>query len=281
MNEENRIPKIIHYCWFGGSPLPELALECIDSWKKYCPDYEIKEWNENNFNVTICDYTREAYEYKKWAFVSDYARFWILYHYGGLYFDTDVELIAPIHDLVERGPYMGLEEELDFQKVKIQSKLTVAPRLGLSVNPGLGLSANSGLGLYKDILDCYEKEHFLDKFGWFNTTTVVKRVSNLLQRYPIDIFDEDALIVNGVYIYKKEYFCPLDYRMRIMNKTENTRSIHHYTASWYSEDEERNAKIFTDLKKKFGPIVGKALGYFCTIPIRTRIFGLKRAIFPK
>ena len=89
----NSIPKVIHYCWFGGNPLPEMALKCIESWKKFLPDYEIKEWNEKNFDLNICEYVKEAYQAKKWAFVSDYARFWILYHEGGVYFDTDVEVI--------------------------------------------------------------------------------------------------------------------------------------------------------------------------------------------
>ena len=87
------IPKVIHYCWFGRKQLPQDAVYCIESWKKYYPDYEIVEWNEDNFDVNICDYVKEAYAEKKWAFVSDYARFWILYNYGGLYFDTDVEVI--------------------------------------------------------------------------------------------------------------------------------------------------------------------------------------------
>ena len=95
------IPKIIHYCWFGGNPLPESALKCIASWRKFLPDYEIKEWNENNFPIEKCPlYAKQAYQSKKWAFVSDYARFKILYDYGGLYFDTDVELIKPIDDII-------------------------------------------------------------------------------------------------------------------------------------------------------------------------------------
>ena len=101
------IPKIIHYCWFGHNPLPESAKKCIESWKKYLPGYEIKEWNESNFNVNAIPYTEEAYRLKKYAFVSDYARFWILYHYGGLYFDTDVEVIKRMDDIIERGAFMG------------------------------------------------------------------------------------------------------------------------------------------------------------------------------
>ena len=94
------IQKVIHYCWFGGKPIDKLGEKCIASWKKYCPDYEIKRWDESNYNLEACDYVKEAYQAKKWAFVSDYVRFDILYHYGGLYFDTDVELIKPIDDIV-------------------------------------------------------------------------------------------------------------------------------------------------------------------------------------
>ena len=96
------IPRTIHYCWFGGNPLPKSAVKCIDSWKRFFPDYEIKEWNESNFDVNAIDYTRQAYERKKYAFVSDYARFWLLYNYGGLYFDTDVEVIRPMDDIIEK-----------------------------------------------------------------------------------------------------------------------------------------------------------------------------------
>jgi len=106
------IPKVIHYCWFGRNPLPSLAIKCIESWRKYLPDYEIKEWNEDNFDVNIIPYTQEAYQVGKYAFVSDYARFWILYKYGGLYFDTDVEVIKPMDDIIARGPFMGCEKDV-------------------------------------------------------------------------------------------------------------------------------------------------------------------------
>ena len=128
------IPKVIHYCWFGGNPLTEEAKKCIDSWKRYCPNYDIKEWNESNFDITLCNYVKEAYEAKKWAFVSDYARLWILYNYGGLYFDTDVEMIKGIEDLVKNGPFMGAEP--------YSSK-------ACRVNAGLGLASYSEHPLYK------------------------------------------------------------------------------------------------------------------------------------
>lgn len=108
----NMIPKVIHYCWFGGNPLPEDAKKCIASWKKYLPDYEIKEWNESNFDVNCCPYVKEAYEAKKYAFVSDYARFHVLYQEGGLYFDTDVEVIKNMDCIIAAGNFMGFEKSL-------------------------------------------------------------------------------------------------------------------------------------------------------------------------
>ena len=104
------IPKYIHYCWFGGKPLPEIAVKCIQSWKKFFPDYKIIEWNEDNFDLNSCDYCREAYEAKKWAFVSDYARFKILAEYGGIYFDTDVEVIKSFDDILQNDTLTNLTE---------------------------------------------------------------------------------------------------------------------------------------------------------------------------
>ena len=134
------IPKIIHYCWFGRNPLPDLAQRCIASWRKFLPDYEIREWNEDNFDVNSIPYTAEAYRQKKYAFVSDYARFWIMYHYGGLYFDTDVEIICPMDDIIERGCFMGFEVDPDGKNTPGM----YAPRYTFAVNPGLG--GVSGIG---------------------------------------------------------------------------------------------------------------------------------------
>ena len=120
------IPKVIHYCWFGRNPLPDSALKCIESWKKYLPDYEIVQWNEDNFDVNSIPYVAEAYAARKYAFVSDYARFYVLYNQGGVYFDTDVEAVAPLDDILEKGPYMGMERALSGE---------------MAVNPGLGFAA--------------------------------------------------------------------------------------------------------------------------------------------
>ena len=97
----DKIPKVIHYCWFGGHEKPKLINKCLETWKRYLKDYEIMEWNEENFNIDICSFTKEAYEDKKWAFVSDYCRLWVLYNYGGIYLDTDIEILKPLDDLLD------------------------------------------------------------------------------------------------------------------------------------------------------------------------------------
>lgn len=235
------IPKIIHYCWFGRNPLPDLAIKCIDSWKKFFPDYEIKEWNEDNFNVNIIPYTAEAYRAKKYAFVSDYARFWILYHHGGLYFDTDVEVIKPMDDIVAKGPFMGCEG--------IPTKEVTT----LGVAPGLGLGVNPGLGLYKDFLDYYSKLSFYNPNGMRNQVTIVEYTTEILCKHGLKNV-EGIQYVAGVYIYPKEYFCPKDYVTNRLTITNNTYSIHHYTATWKPKWERLIMRVWMPMKVRF-PIV--------------------------
>lgn len=180
----NEIPRIIHYCWFGGNPMGEKELGCIESWKKILPGYEIVRWDESNFDVRACNYVSEAYNAKMWAFVSDYARFKILYEYGGLYFDTDVELIKPIDDILEAGPFMGFETDcVD------DASLTVSGGLGPTVNPGLGLATNPKTDLYHTILAHYERDYFINKDGTTNRKSVVLRVTEILQLNWLSISD--------------------------------------------------------------------------------------------
>lgn len=212
------IPKVIHYCWFGRNPLPSLAEKCIESWKKYLPDYEIIEWNEDNFDVNMIPYTKEAYEAKKYAFVSDYARFWILYHYGGLYFDTDVEIIKPFDEIISKGPWMGCEFDITTHYVNG------------AINPGLGLGCVPQMKLLFDILNNYSRIHFYVD-GIYNMKTIVA--------YTTEILLENGLNINnkiqeccGFTIYPKDYFNPLNSETKDIELSENTRSIHHYMASW-------------------------------------------------
>lgn len=207
------IPKIIHYCWFGGNPLPESAKKCIASWKKFLPDYEIKEWNEENFNVNIIPYTKEAYEAKKYAFVSDYARFWILEREGGLYFDTDVEVVKDMTPIIEAGPYMGCELHDG------------------TIAPGLGIAAEPHMPVYIRILENYQKMSFLNPDGTRSNYSMIPMITEMLRSEGLK---EAVSIQNimGLKIYPVEYFNPLDSLTGRLRKTTNTYSIHWYMASW-------------------------------------------------
>ncbi|MDE6191871.1 MAG: glycosyl transferase [Muribaculum sp.] len=224
MNTSNSIPKVIHYCWFGGNPLPPLAEKCIASWKKFLPDYEIKRWDETNFDVNIIPYTAQAYEAKKYAFVSDYARFKILYEEGGLYFDTDVEVIRSMDDIIAAGPFMGCENP--YKPGATPDSLGVAPGLGLGVNPGLGL--------YKEILDIYNTLQFYKPNGALNEKTVVQYTTELLCEKGLKNIPSIQHLPE-VKIYPNDYFCPQDYKTGVITITKNTRSIHHYAQSWLDE----------------------------------------------
>lgn len=209
------IPKIIHYCWFGGTPLPASAEKCIASWRKYFPDYEIREWSESDFDVDETKYTRQAYQKKKYAFVSDYARFKVLHEHGGIYFDTDVEVIAPMEDIIARGAFMGIEK---------------APG-SILVNSGLGLALEAGSKLGEEILDYYRDIDFVDSDGNQIPGTVVKHVSDVLKRH--GFVEEDRLQhIAGITIYPHDYFNPLDDATGSLNITPNTRSIHWYSKTW-------------------------------------------------
>ena len=217
------IPKIIHYCWFGRNPLPELAQKCIASWKKYLPDYEIKEWNEDNFDVNIIPYTAEAYAQKKYAFVSDYARFWVLYKYGGIYFDTDVEVIKPIDDIIARGNFMGYEKD-----PQPSEKINVS---GVSVNPGLGMGVAPGLGLIKKMIDYYDGRHFKFVPGGIGQLTIVHIATEVLLKAGLRR-EQGIQNVGDMWIYPAEYFCPVNLTTGRIHVKSNTRTIHHYSGTW-------------------------------------------------
>lgn len=223
----NIIPKIIHYCWFGRNPLPESAVKCIESWRKYMPDYEIREWNEDNFDVNIIPYTAEAYSVGKYAFVSDYARFWILYHYGGVYFDTDVEVVRPIDDIVEKGAFMGME---------VMCKVIPEDLVGTPmVNPGLGIGATAGMDFYKKVLDFYGELHFLREDGSIIEGTVVAHTTRLLVEEGLQKSPEMQHIA-GIWIYPEDYFNPFDDITGRLKKTQRTRSIHWYARTWLQQN---------------------------------------------
>ena len=233
------IPKIIHYCWFGRNPLPELAQKCIASWKKYLPDYEIKEWNEDNFDVNIIPYTAEAYAAKKYAFVSDYARFWILYKYGGIYFDTDVEVIRPFNDIINNGNFMGFEVDPDGEN----SPDKYAPWFSFCVNPGLGIGMEKNHPFMEEMLNFYANLHFGNRKldPWLETIvayTTKCLVKNGLQN------KSGIQKVGNITIYPHTYFAPINVISKRLHITPQTYSIHQYMGSW------------NNMKKSWKEIIG-------------------------
>lgn len=243
------IPKTIHYCWFGRNPLPESAKKCIASWRKYFPDYEIIEWNEDNYDVNKIPYTQQAYAAKKYAFVSDYARFDILYQHGGVYFDTDVEVIKSFNDVLANGAFMGCEID-GSDSLESEQNHTSAGISG-SVNPGLGIAAASGLGLYREILDFYAAQRFLNEDGSINQETVVTKTTKVLMEHGMQNI-KGIQKVGEVTIYPKEYFNPMNSNTGKMDITENTHSIHWYSMSWMDCKTKVKSKITRVFHRLFG-----------------------------
>ena len=209
------IPKVIHYCWFGRGEKSKLIQKCIKSWKKYCPDYEIIEWNEDNFDVNQTIWTKQAYECRKWAFVSDYARLWILYNYGGIYLDTDVELINSLDSFIVDNAFVGFERD---------------DRLGSGI---IGVSEKNNI--IKEWMEHY------NKLSYVNDGKITKEPNVL---YMTELFTEKGLIadnscqeVSEFTVYPRTYFCPIAIDEKYKNITRNTCAIHHFTSSWRTKKE--------------------------------------------
>jgi hypothetical protein len=215
------IPRKIHYCWFGNNALPKSAQDCISSWKRFLPEYEIVRWDESNFDVNQNAYVQEAYKAKKWAFVSDFARMKILYENGGLYFDTDVELIKSLDEILRAGAYLGCERDGG------------DPVEGIWVNPGLGMAAEAGNPIFKDVLDGYADAHYIMPDGSCSNLAIIERTTKSLLKHGLKNMP-GLQVVCGITIYPKDYFCPISYLNNRMNLTENTVSIHHFSETWVS-----------------------------------------------
>jgi mannosyltransferase OCH1-like enzyme len=206
------IPKVIHYCWFGGNPLPKDAKKCIESWKKHLPDYQIKEWNEENFDVSTLKYTQQAYDSKKFAFVTDYVRLYALYTEGGIYMDTDVEVLRSFDRFLNHNAFSGFESD---------------------GNVPTGMMAAEKDSIWaKELLDDYNYREFIAKDGTMDMTTNTTVITNYMVGKGLVLNNTYQDFPNLVTMYPSEYFCPKDHGTGQIHLTQNSHCIHHFAGSW-------------------------------------------------
>lgn len=235
------IPKIIHYCWFGGNCLDEKAEKCLQSWRKFFPDYEIIQWNESNFDVTKIDFMEKAYRNKEWAFVSDVARLMVVYEHGGIYFDTDVEVIRSYDDILSENPkaFMGIDNN------------------GL-VNTGLGFGAEKKHPILKKHIELYKRISFEEYSDHLSDIACPILTTSLLQ--PLGLLKENKKqFIADIEIFPTSYFAPIDYRTGKIKITDKTRSIHWYNASWQDSKTKKEQEQLRKLSAIFGVRLGETL----------------------
>ena len=222
------IPKKIHYCWFGRNELPKKAKKCIASWKKYCSDYEIVEWNEDNLDVNLNAYTKMCYEQKKYAFLTDYLRLLIIMEHGGIYFDTDVEVMRAFDDLLDNKAFFGFENR-EF------------------INTGLGFGAEAGNKIVGQMIKEYDElldgEQGTIGCPILNTSALIKLG---LHR------NGEQQCIDGVMIYPIDYFNPYDDLTGRLRKTQNSHSIHWYAKSWMDKKTIIRSTLTKPLHRLFG-----------------------------
>lgn len=240
--ERKMIPKVIHYCWFGNNPLPDIAIRCIESWKRLCPHYEIRLWSEDNFDLNSCPYILEAYEERRWAFVSDYARLKIIYESGGIYLDTDVEVLHSFDNLLSHPCFLGTE---------------IGKNGGGLVNTGLGFGAEKKNRIVKAMLEQYEGIHFRGANGVCDATPCPERNTAPLVELGFKYSRNTVWKTDDVVVYPPEYFSPMNYLTGEARITENSYSIHHYSALWISDKDRDMMRRIEELEKNNMRVVGQ------------------------
>lgn len=223
------IPKVIHYCWFGRGAMPELAIKCIESWKKFLPDYTMKLWNEDSFDINTVAYVKEAYEARKFAFVTDYIRLYALYNEGGIYMDTDVEVLKSLDNLLTLPAFSGYES----------NKHSNFPT-------GLMASAAGGIWV-KEQLDYYTDRHFLLPDGNLDMTTNTITISRIMKENGFELTGDYQVYKNNMHCFPSDYFCPLT-STRVLKLTKNSYCIHHFAGSWRVKTRKEKIKLFITQK---------------------------------
>lgn len=230
------IPKIIHYCWFGRKPKPKEVHDCIETWKKHNPEYEIKEWNEENFDIHCCKYVWEAYNVKKFAFVSDYARLYALYEEGGIYLDTDVEVKKSFNDYLSHKTVLGWEADY--------------------IGTGM-IACEKKQKWTKEMMDTYLKEPFIKWSGKLNSVPNPYRLCNVLMGYGLIMNGNKQILRDDIAIYTLEYFCAhlADHSQFLI--TDNTVCIHYYSETWTNKKQS----VIYKCKNRMSYLISKIL--FC------------------
>lgn len=243
----NRIPKILHYCWFGRGELPELTIRCMESWKQYLPDYQIVRWDEDNFDIQSNRFVKEAYAARKFAFVSDYVRLHALYTQGGIYLDTDVQVLKPLDPFLEHEAFSG------FETTKTISTAVVG--------------AEAGSQIVRAFMQYYKDRPFIKPDGNMDITTNVKIITEYCRLRGFSP-DNRYQVLDGFTLYPKDTFCPLDWNpdhSKIAERPipEESYTVHHFAGSWLTEKEIRRSKSFA--WRHFGKPIGFALRMIRTV----------------
>lgn len=205
------IPKIIHYCWFGGNPYPEKVEYCIETWKKHLPDYEFHLWNEGNFDIAMCNFTKQAYEKKQYAFVSDFVRVYALMHFGGIYLDTDIEVVKTFDEALNYNVVLGTDET---------GNLTAF------------MAAEAGHLFFADLEDLYRGMEFVLPDGSLNTRVNNQWMQDSLKQYGYELKNEHQHLELGIEVFPDEYFHAKSLVSGKLHQTKQTFCIHHHTLMW-------------------------------------------------
>ena len=254
------IPKVIHYCWFGGAPLGEKELACIESWKKFCPDYEIRRWDESNYDVRKNKYMSDAYDSGKWAFVSDYARVDVVSQCGGLYFDTDVELVRSPDELLDCGMFCGWENRSGIRNNGMEHEN--------AVNFGLGFGAVASHPVLQDVLNKYDGLSFINPDGSLNLVACPVYQTEVLMLHGLDDRVPTRQSLGDVEVYPEDWFSPQSQLTGETVLTDNTVSIHHFSMTWVDPARRREQDLEWKLISKFGYARGHKLARIITLPAR-------------
>lgn len=257
------IPKIIHFCWLSGDPYPELVTHCIESWKHLLPDYEIMLWDRNRFDIDSVIWVKEACDKKKWAFAADYIRLYALYNYGGIYLDSDVEVLKSFDELLDLPYFLGREHFFDI----IDASNTIEAAT---------FGAEKGNLFIKACLDYYTNRHFVKENCELESSILPYIMSQVAKKFLIKNISERSQFEKDpqtLCLFSMDYFSPKNSRTLSVDSTVNTFSIHHFNGSWHSPAQQKHVQLRIKLCKIFGEKLGEVLAAICAVLIHIRYEG--------